>query len=77
MGLSMEEPTKRSDEVIGQYRQHKMSVSVYARIKELLMQFEADNAADRRIAWIGMGIALALLIIAFYVFFGSSQVTLS
>ena len=73
----MEQQTNRSDQVIDNYRQHKISVSVYARIKELLMKFEADNAADRRMAWIGLGIALALVASAAYFFVSGSQITVT
>jgi hypothetical protein len=73
----MEQPSNRSDQVVTNYRQHKMSASVYARIKELLMKFEADSAADRRMAWIGLGIALALVASVAYFFVSGSQITIS
>ena len=73
----MEQQTNRSEQVVNNYRQHKMSASVYARIKELLMKFEADSAADRRMAWIGLGIALALVSSAAYFFASGSQITLT
>ena len=68
----MEQPTDRSEQVVNNYRQHKVSVSVYARIKELLMKFEADSAADRRMARIG-GLIIALALLAMVLFFNDSS----
>ena len=73
----MEQSNNRSEQVVNNYRQHKLSISVYARIKALLMQFEADSAADRRLARIGLTIVLVLVASAVYFFFTGSQVTLS
>ena len=73
----MEQQTERSDQVIDHYQQHKISASVYAQIKSLLKKFEAEDAADRRMAWIGLGIALALVAAGVFVFVGGSQITIS
>ena len=73
----MEQQTNRSDQVIDRYQQHKISASVYAQIKALLMKFEVEDAADRRMAWIGLGIAVALVTVSVYVFASGSQITIS
>lgn len=73
----MEQKTDRSDQVVDHYQQHKISASVYAQIKALLKNFEAEDAANRRMAWIGLGIALALVAFSVYVFVSGSQVTIS
>ena len=73
----MEQHKNRSEQVVDRYQQHKMSASVYAQIKALLMKFEADDAADRRMAWIGLGVALAVVASATYFFVTGTQITLS
>ena len=73
----MEQQNSHSEEVVERYQRHKLSVSVYAQIKALLEKFEAEDAADRRIAWIGLGIVVALVAASVYVFFSSSQITIS
>ena len=73
----MEQQSKRSNQGIDHYQQHKISASVYAQIKALLMKFEAEDAADRRMAWIGLAIALALVAASVFVLVGGSQITIS
>jgi len=73
----MEQQNNRSEQVVEHYRQHKISVSVYAQIKALLQSFDAEDAANRRMAWIGLGIALALVAASIFIFASGSQVTIS
>lgn len=73
----MEQPNNRSEQVVNNYRQHKLSISVYARIKDLLKKFEAEDAANKRMVWIGLGIALALVAVSVLVFVSGSQITIS
>ncbi len=74
----MQQPTNRPEQVVNNYRQHKISVSVYARIKELLMKFDADSAADRRMAWIGLLVfAFGIAASVAYFFVSGSQITLT
>jgi len=73
----MDQQANRSNKVIDRYRQHKISASVYAQIKALLKNFEAEDVADKRLAWIGIGIALALVAVSVFFFVRGSQITIS
>jgi len=73
----MEQQTNRSEQVVDRYQQHKISASVYAQIKALLKRFEADDAAERRMAWVGLGIALVVVASAVFLFVSGTQITLS
>ena len=68
---------ERTDQVVDDYKQHKMNVSVMTRIQHLLAQFEADYAADRRWAWYGIVILIGVAMAAAYFFINGSKITIS
>lgn len=58
----------RSEEVITDYKQRKLTQSALCRIQDLMQQFEDERAFDRRAAVLGViallvlvGVSLALL----------------
>ena len=69
--------SERSNDVVDAYKQDKLNVSVYTRIRQLLSRFEAEYEADRNIAWIGVVIAMVLIVILGYIFLGGSEITVS
>ncbi len=69
--------TERSNHVVDAYKQDKLNVSVYARIQQLLSQFEAEDEADRNMAWIGVVVAAVLIAIIGYIFLGGSEIKVS
>jgi hypothetical protein len=69
--------SSRSDEVITDFKQHKLAISALRRIQELINGFEKDHAFDLRLARIGVIVLLALLGVAAYVFLGGNSLTLS
>jgi len=69
--------TERSNHVVDAYKQDKLNVSVYARIQQLLSQFEAENESDRNMVWIGVVIVFVLVAILGYIFLGGAEITVS
>ena len=67
----------RSEEVISDFKQHKLAICALRRIQELIDGFEKDRAFDRRLVRIGIIVMLALLGLAAYVFVGGDSLTLS
>lgn len=68
---------ERSNQVVDSYKQNKLNVSVMARIRRLVDQFEEDYAANRRWAWIGVLALVGFLLVAVYLFVSGSQITIS
>jgi len=66
----------RSEQVISAYKQHKLSRSALHRIRQLLLKFEHERAFDRRLAWYGVAIIVALLVIAAVSRFNAGQLVL-
>ena len=54
----------RSERVIAAYKRHKLSISALRHIRNLLQQFERERDFDRRAAWYGVGILVAVLAFA-------------
>jgi hypothetical protein len=63
------QPSK-SEEVIADYKKHKLARSALRRIHELLKEFEQERALDRKLA--GVGLALIALLIAVSLFWLST-----
>ena len=51
----------RSEAVVEQYKQHKLSRSAWHRIRDLLQEFEQARVTDKRIAIIGLSLVVLLL----------------
>jgi hypothetical protein len=56
----------RSDEVIEDFKKHKLAGSALRRIHDLLLGFEREQAFDRKIARIGMLVVVVLVMVSFY-----------
>ena len=66
----------RSERVIAAYKRHKLSISALRHIRNLLRQFERDRALDRRFAWYGIAIIVAVLAFAALSRLASGQITI-
>jgi hypothetical protein len=53
--------SQRSEEVIADYRKHKLAHSALRRIHELLKEFEQERALDRMLA--GIGLAVIVIVV--------------
>ena len=62
----------RSEAVVAQYKQDKLSRSAWHRIQDLLHEFEQSRVADKRLAVIGIAIVVVLLAAA-WLYFGSGN----
>ncbi len=65
----------RSARVIAAYKRHKLSISALCHIRQLLQQFERDREFDRRFAWYGIAIIVAILAFAALSHLGAGQVS--
>ena len=66
----------RSEQVLEQYKQRKLARSALLRIQDLIRQFEAEDAFDRKAARVGI-LALAVLLgAAVFFMYGGAQITL-
>ena len=72
----MSDGDPRSEQVISAYKQHKLSRNALYRIRQLLQKFERERAFDRRLAWYGVAIIVALLAFAVLSRFGAQQLVL-
>ena len=68
--------SNRSERVVEGFKRHKLARSAWRQIHDLLRQFEAERAFDRRAAWLGM-IGLTIVIgLALWFLFSGERVTL-
>ena len=74
---AMESETPRSEQVVEDYKKHKLASSALRRIHDLILGFERERAADLRLARIGIVLLLVLLAVAAYFFFNTDSLTLS
>lgn len=76
-GYIMDSNTKRSEEVIEDFKKHKVASSAWYKIHRLIEGFEENRRSDRHWAKIGL-IALALMLAGLSVyFFGNTEVKIS
>lgn len=68
---------RRSSQVVEKFKQEKLNISILARIQQLLHRFEADNRVDRRLAWLGVILLIAVALVGIYSFGAGSNFTLS
>ena len=66
----------RSDEVIEDYKKHKLARSALRRIYELLQAFEEDRAFDKKLARFGVGLMLLLVAVSLFWLFGGDTIIL-
>jgi len=69
--------TSRSEQVVDDYKKHKLARSALRKIHDLILGYEQDRLADARLARIGIVILLVLIATAVYFFFATESVTLS
>ena len=69
------EPT-RSEEVVSDFKQHKLARSALRRIQELIHGFEEERAGDRQLARIGLVILVLLVTVSLYFLFSGDRITL-
>jgi len=69
------EPT-RSEEVMSDFKQHKLARSALRRIQELIYGFEEERAGDRQLARIGLLIVVVLVTASLYFLFSGDSITL-
>ncbi len=72
----MSQETSRSEQVVEDYKKHKLATSALARIHELIQSFEQDRALDRRLAVVGLLGILVLVAISAYFLSSSGSLTL-
>jgi len=58
---SMSQHTSRSEQVIEDYKKHKLASSALRRIHDLIRGFEEDRVFDLRLAQFGLVILLGLI----------------
>ncbi len=68
--------TPRSEEVIEDYKKHKLAASALRRIQLLIQGFEQDRAANLRLAGIGLALILVIAGISAYFLLSTDSVTL-
>ena len=72
----MSTDSSRSEQVVDDYKKRKVAASALRRIQELILGFEADRAADRRLARFGVVIILAIIGVAAYFMLSADRLTL-
>jgi len=72
----MSADTSRSDQVIEDYKRHKLARSALRHIDELVCGFEEGWALDLRLAQFGLIIILALIAGAVYFLLSADSLTL-
>jgi len=69
------EPT-RSEEVISDFKQHKLARCALRRIQELILGFEEERVRDRQLARVGLFVVVSLVTVAFFFLFSGDRITL-
>ena len=70
----MASQSSRSDEVIEDYKKHKLARSALRHIQELLHSFEQERIQDRKFALIGIGLMVAVIGLAYFFLGGSDSI---
>jgi hypothetical protein len=72
----MSADTSRSEQVIEDYKRHKLARSALRHIQDLIRGFEQGRALDQRLARFGLIIILALIGTSIYFLLGADKLTL-
>ena len=73
---AMSSDATRSEEVISDFKKRRLTQSALRRIQDLLHEFEQGYAFDRRLALVGVGVIVVLLVsVAFYFLFSGDSIT--
>jgi hypothetical protein len=73
---AMSSDATRSEEVISDFKKRRLTQSALRRIQDLLHEFEEGHAFDRRLALVGVVIAVLLVSVSFYFLFSGDSITL-
>jgi hypothetical protein len=73
--MQTDEP--RSEQVITAYKRHKLAISALHHVRRLLLGFEQDRIANRRLALFGLFVILLVLAIAAWRWLGGESVVIS
>ena len=63
----MSQYTSRSDQVIEDYKKHKLAASAMHRVQALIRSFENERLTDRRLARFGLPGMLLLIGVSTYI----------
>jgi hypothetical protein len=69
--------TPRSEQVVENFKKHKLAISAFRRIQSLILGFDKDRQADARIARVGLGVLLVVIALAAYFFLSADSITIS
>jgi hypothetical protein len=72
----MSADTSRSEQVVENYKKHKLASSALRRIHDLIRGFEEGRALDLRLAQFGLIIILTLIGTSIYFLLGADKLTL-
>ena len=72
----MSSDTQRSEQVIEDYKKHKLASSALRRIHAIIRSFDEDHAANLRLARVGLVIVVVLIAVASYFLLNTESVTL-
>jgi len=72
----MSTDTSRSEQVVEDYKKHKLARSALRRIQNLIREFEAGRAFDLRLALFGLIIVFALTGVSAYFLLSADSITL-
>ena len=67
----------QSNQLMDKYKQKKINIGVFTRIRQLLQEFEKGEILDRKLAWVGIFVLLVLLVVAIYLLSSGTSVTIS
>ena len=72
----MSRDTSRSEQVVEQYKRHKLAASTRRKIHRMIIGFEQECADDVRYARIGLIILMVLIGIMLAFYWSNEQITL-
>ena len=72
----MSSDTSRSEQVIEDYKRHKIARSAFRRIHDLIRGFEAGRVLDQRLAQCGLIIVLVLIVVSIVLLFSTDTLVL-
>lgn len=70
----MSTESSRSEQVVEDYKKHKLARSALRRIHDLIGGFEQDRLIDRKLARIGLVVIVLLIVAGFYLVFAPDSV---
>ena len=68
--------SSRSEQVVKDYKKHKLAHSALRRIHDLIEGFEQDRLIDRKLARIGLVVIVLLIVVGLYLAFGTESLVI-